>query len=140
MAQPFRQEADHLIAGEGWKAAIALARGSLHHCEMQPVDLATWPTDLQAVFAAVGRAMGATRLHPSKLSAIPSEFGAVLLDHSVDIVHRPRGEIGQTSGLYQITIKGSRWVCGRWTLRSGELEKLAREASRDLQADASNTC
>ena len=88
---------------------------------MEPVDLATWPTDLQIVFAAVRRAMGAGRLHPASLNVIPSAFGAVLPDHTVEIVHRLKGEIGQTAGFYQIIITGSRWAGGRWTLRSGEL-------------------
>ena len=96
---------------------------------MQTPDLAGWPPDLKAVFAAVGRAMAGGRLYPHTLKTLPTSRDGVLPGHRVEIVHRSKTQLGRSTGLYVITITGDRWRGSQWSLRSGALEGLSREAA-----------
>jgi hypothetical protein len=86
-----------------------------------------WPTDLQFVFAVIGRAMGEKRLSPGTLETIPTAQGSILADHRVTIIHVSGKDAGHKRGHYIVTITGSR-IDGRWSFRSGELETLSRSA------------
>lgn len=87
-------------------------------------DLAYWPSHLHPVFAAIGVGMAGKRLHPDVLSR--ANVSATVPDHKVIVQHR-KGETGPSGNHYVIDISGPR-IVGRWPFRSGELEKLAREA------------
>ncbi|MBV8683621.1 MAG: hypothetical protein JO111_12160 [Caulobacteraceae bacterium] len=86
--------------------------------------------DLQIVFAAIGRAMAGGRLHPQTLKNLPVAFGEVLPNHLVKITHKTKAELSQSAGLYVITITGDRWRDSQGGIRSGELERLSREAAQ----------
>lgn len=90
---------------------------------------ASWPADLDAVFKALGKAMGEGRLRPEVLGLLPSGPGAIITGHTVLITHRSGRDLGQKRGRYQIDLTGDRWIDGgRWLFWSGDLEKLARHS------------
>src|ERR1700722_1474433 len=85
-----------------------------------------WPADLNAVFAAIGQAMGGGRLNPEVLKRVPTGRGVVVPGHQVRLIHGPKG----TAARYVIEVDGDRWDCARWFFRSGQLEELARATCR----------
>jgi hypothetical protein len=91
-------------------------------------DLRHWSIDLQRVFATVGKAMGEGRLAPETLARIPGAHGSVLVDHDVTVTHVSGKDTGHRRGHYVVVVKGPR-IDGRWTFRSGELERLSRLAA-----------
>jgi hypothetical protein len=86
---------------------------------MEMDDVEWWPTQLQAVFAAIGAAMGGKRLTPETLQSVQ------LPDNRFSVGHVSGNEIGRRKGYYLITIKG-----GQWKFTSGRLERLCRSAAR----------
>src|SRR5579871_6533918 len=90
-----------------------------------------WPPHVQALFAAVGRAMGRGRLHPDTLEALPNGFGAILPGHQVEIVHVAAREFGRRrKGQYRIIVRGP-VLGGGWHFSSGKLERLSRLAAQE---------
>lgn len=86
---------------------------------MDDTDPRYWPTQLQEIFAAVGRAMGEKRLTPETLKLVR------MPDDQFTISHVARNDVSRKTGYYQISTCG-----GRWKFRSGHLEKLCRAAAR----------
>jgi len=86
---------------------------------MDDTDPKYWPTQLQEIFAAVGRAMDEKRLTPATLNLVQ------MPDNQFTISHVARNDVSRKTGYYQISTDG-----GRWTFRSGKLEKLCRAAAR----------
>jgi hypothetical protein len=87
-------------------------------------DVAYWPDHLHPIFAAIGAAMDGKRLHPDILGR--TELRSAVPEHTVMVQHR-KGETGPQDNHYLIGVTGPR-IMGQWPFRSGELEKLAREA------------
>jgi hypothetical protein len=87
-------------------------------------DVAYWPAHLHPIFAAIGAGMAGKRLHPDVLEA--ADVNATVPKHKVSVEHK-KGEAGPRGNHYVIDITGPQ-IIGRWSFRSGELEKLAREA------------
>jgi hypothetical protein len=81
-----------------------------------------WPTQLQEIFAAIGRAMAGKRLTPATLQLVK------LPDEQFKISHVSGAELGQKKGRYQISMVG-----GCWTFQSGALEKLSSAAVARIQ-------
>lgn len=94
-------------------------------------DHHSWPSDVIAVFTALGKVMGEQQLRPEVLSRLPQGRGAIVPDHVVQITHQSGGELGDKRGRYTIEMWGNRWLGGggRWTFVSGRLEELARQAA-----------
>lgn len=86
---------------------------------MDDTDPSYWPTQLQEIFAAVGRAMNDKRLTPETLELVR------MPNDQFTISHVARNDLSRKSGYYQISTHG-----GRWIFRSGKLEKLCRAAAR----------
>ncbi|MBR0777003.1 hypothetical protein JQ625_19375 [Bradyrhizobium diazoefficiens] len=86
---------------------------------MDEDDPEYWPTQLQEIFAAVGRAKDGKRLTPATLNLVrmPSEQST--------ISHVARNDLSRKTGCYRISTHG-----GDWAFRSGRLEKLCRAAAR----------
>jgi len=88
---------------------------------------------MQQVFAAIGKVMGSGRLRPELLGEVSSAHGAIVDGHKVHVRHLSRDEIGDRRGRYEVEILGERWLDGgKWTFRSGELERLARATSQEV--------
>lgn len=88
-----------------------------------------WPEHVKVVLVAIGQVMGTRQdLHPNYLEAIPSEFGSILPNHSVKVLHFKKGarEVGELSH-YKIEIRGPRYD-GDWKFRPGELARVAKQA------------
>jgi hypothetical protein len=86
---------------------------------MNDDDPEYWASQLRAVFAAVGNAMGERRLTPETLKSVR------LADDQFSISHVPGTDIGSRKGYYLISTDG-----GRWKFLSGKLQRLARAASK----------
>jgi hypothetical protein len=86
---------------------------------MDDTDPKYWPTQLQEIFAAVGRAMDEKRLTPETLNLVQ------MPNDQFTISHVARNDFSRKTGYYQISTYG-----GRWTFRSGKLERLCRAAVR----------
>jgi hypothetical protein len=99
-----------------------------HILQMEKQPLASWPDHMQSVFRVIGRLMNGKRLSPEVLERLPYEDGSIVAEHRVLIIHTSAAELQQKSGMYTIQITGQR-IDGRWNMRSGELEKLSREAA-----------
>jgi len=84
-----------------------------------------WPSYLQCVFAAVGRATGGRRLVPEMLAAISDERGRVVAGHRLSIAYVTGKRSGPRAGHYILTIQGGR-INACWKFRPIELEQLAR--------------
>jgi hypothetical protein len=100
---------------------------SMHNREDDSLDW--WPSNVQALFAAVGRAIGEGRLHPTTLEALPKGFGSILPGHQMKISHIPAKELGRRrKGQYRILVSGPAFG-GGWHFSSGKLERLSRLAA-----------
>jgi hypothetical protein len=86
---------------------------------MDDTDPKYWPTQLQEIFAAVGRAMDEKRLTPETLNLVQ------MPNDQFTISHVARNDFSRKTGHCQISTYG-----GRWTFRSGKLERLCRAAAR----------
>jgi hypothetical protein len=75
-------------------------------------------------FAASGAGMDDKRLDPEVLNR--TDVSAIVPDHDGSVEHRS-GKEGPRGNHYVIEIRGPR-IAGRWSFRSGELERLARAA------------
>jgi hypothetical protein len=91
-------------------------------------DLQWWPNHVQAVFAAIGRAMVRGQLYPGTLAALPTAFGTILPDYQVSITHRSGRELGRRKGDYVLLITGPIFE-GQWHFAPGKLERLAKLAA-----------
>jgi hypothetical protein len=96
-------------------------------------DPGWWPPHVQAIFTAIGEAMGDKRLHPETLNSVSSTFGSILSGHQVIIEHVPARDVGGRKGRYRITVEGPAFG-GRWQFWSGKLEKLSRAAANKDKA------
>lgn len=94
-------------------------------------DHMSWPPDMIAVFAALGKAMGEQQLRPEILANLPQGKGAIVAGHVVEVTHQSGADVGDKRGRYTVEMRGGRWLDGgRWTFVSGRLEKLARAAAQ----------
>ncbi|MBR0964622.1 hypothetical protein JQ554_12810 [Bradyrhizobium diazoefficiens] len=96
---------------------------------MDDTDPKYWPTQLQEIFAAVGRAMEGNRLTPETLKLVRMPNDQFMISHVA------RNDVSRKTGYYQISTYG-----GRWTFRSGKLEKLCRAAARVALGQRRPTC
>lgn len=99
---------------------------------MDDDDLQWWPGHVQAMFAAIGRAMGDKRLRPETLRSIPSAFGSILPGHQVTVSHISGKALGRRKGHYELLVEGPAFA-GRWRFVSGKLERLSRFAAEASQ-------
>jgi hypothetical protein len=86
---------------------------------MNDDDPEYWPSQLRAVFTAVGNAMGEERLTPETLKSVQ-------LADQFSIAHIPGSEVGRRKGYYLISTDGA-----RWKFLSGKLQKLSRAAAKE---------
>jgi hypothetical protein len=87
-----------------------------------------WPPHVQAIFAAIGQAMGEKRLHPDTLTMIPSGVESVLPGHQVTVEHVSAKDLGRRkTGQYRIRVEGPA-LAGGWRFYPGKLERLSRLA------------
>ena len=96
---------------------------------MDDTDPKYWPTQLQEIFAAVGRAIDEKRLTPETLNLVQ------MPNDQFTISHVARNDFSRKTSYYQISTCG-----GRWTFRGKIGEALSRRckgggraAVRELQ-------
>jgi hypothetical protein len=83
---------------------------------------------MRAVFARLGALMDSKRLTPDLLARLPENSLDIVDGHRVTVSHRSASELGHKRGLYTVVMTGPR-IDGRWHIRPGHMEKLAREAA-----------
>jgi hypothetical protein len=100
----------------------------VHHM-MRAEEPDVWPTEIRAVFAAVGDAMNGSRVATEMLAALSCERDSVIAGHNVSVTHLSAREIMQRRGCYIVTIDGPQ-VHGTWRLVSGPTEHAGGTASK----------
>ena len=85
-----------------------------------------WPGHVRLAFANLGRVLGPEQLNPSILPLVSRDG---LPGHQIFFSHVAGKERGMRRGLYILDIVGPLYA-GRWSFPSGQLEKLARAATK----------
>ena len=85
---------------------------------MRADDPDAWPTEIRAVFVAIGDAMNGSRLAPETLAALSKDHGSIISGHRVSVTLLSAQEIRQRRGCYTVTIDGPR-IHGTWNFVSG---------------------